>query len=66
MAFLPTADQPWLKLVYKLLGPDAVEARQYVANVAQQFDAQDRWYRDRYEQASFDVVLVAGEPGGRL
>jgi ribosomal protein S18 acetylase RimI-like enzyme len=31
-----------------------------------QFDAQDRWYREHYERASFDVVLVGGEPGGRL
>ena len=31
-----------------------------------QFDAQDRWYREHYERASFDVILVDGEPGGRL
>ena len=31
-----------------------------------QFDAQDRWYREHYERASFDVVLIGGEPGGRL
>ena len=31
-----------------------------------QFDAQDRWYREHYHRASFDVVLVGGEPSGRL
>lgn len=31
-----------------------------------QFDAQDRWYREHYTGASFDVVLVDGEPCGRL
>jgi ribosomal protein S18 acetylase RimI-like enzyme len=31
-----------------------------------QFDAQDRWWREHYVDASFDVVLVDGEPAGRL
>jgi GNAT superfamily N-acetyltransferase len=31
-----------------------------------QFDAQARWYREHYGAASFDVVLVDGEPCGRL
>ncbi|HEY6691752.1 MAG TPA: GNAT family N-acetyltransferase [Solirubrobacteraceae bacterium] len=31
-----------------------------------QFEAQDRWYREHYERASFDVVVVGGEPCGRL
>jgi ribosomal protein S18 acetylase RimI-like enzyme len=31
-----------------------------------QFDAQDRWYRAQYPQATFDVVVVEGEPAGRL
>jgi ribosomal protein S18 acetylase RimI-like enzyme len=31
-----------------------------------QFDAQDAWYRENYAQASFDVILVDGEPAGRL
>jgi ribosomal protein S18 acetylase RimI-like enzyme len=31
-----------------------------------QFDAQDRWYRENYTGASFDVVLVDGERAGRL
>ena len=34
--------------------------------VRAQFDAQDAWYREAYAKASFDVVLVDGEPAGRL
>jgi GNAT superfamily N-acetyltransferase len=31
-----------------------------------QFDAQDAWYREHYAAASFDVILIDGEPAGRL
>ena len=31
-----------------------------------QFDAQDAWWRENYGDASFDVILVDGEPAGRL
>jgi ribosomal protein S18 acetylase RimI-like enzyme len=31
-----------------------------------QFDAQSRWYRDHYARATYQVVLVDGEPAGRL
>ena len=31
-----------------------------------QFDAQDAWWRENYADASFDVILVEGEPAGRL
>ena len=31
-----------------------------------QFHAQADWYRQHYADASFDVVLVDGEPAGRL
>ncbi len=34
--------------------------------VGQQFDAQDRYYRQYYPGASFDVVLLDGQPIGRL
>ena len=40
--------------------------RQQAAFLAMQFDAQHRAYRQRYPDASFDVVLVDGEPVGRL
>jgi ribosomal protein S18 acetylase RimI-like enzyme len=31
-----------------------------------QFEAQDAWWHEHYAGASFDVVLVDGEPAGRL
>jgi ribosomal protein S18 acetylase RimI-like enzyme len=31
-----------------------------------QFDAQDAWWRENYAGASFDIILVDGEPAGRL
>lgn len=36
------------------------------AFVAMQFDAQDRHYREHYAAAAFDVIVVGGEPAGRL
>ena len=36
------------------------------AFLRQQFDAQDTWWRENYAEASFDVILVEGEPAGRL
>jgi ribosomal protein S18 acetylase RimI-like enzyme len=32
----------------------------------QQFDAQDAWWQENYAAASFDVIVVDGEPAGRL
>jgi ribosomal protein S18 acetylase RimI-like enzyme len=31
-----------------------------------QFDAQDAWWHENYPGASFDVIVVDGEPVGRL
>jgi ribosomal protein S18 acetylase RimI-like enzyme len=31
-----------------------------------QFDAQDAWWRENYSGASFDVIVLDGEPAGRL
>jgi ribosomal protein S18 acetylase RimI-like enzyme len=31
-----------------------------------QFDAQDAWWRENYAGTSFDVIVVDGEPAGRL
>lgn len=36
------------------------------AFVRQQFEAQYVWYRDHYEGAQFDIILVDGAPAGRL
>lgn len=39
---------------------------QKAAFVRQQFEAQDAYYREHYEPATFDVIEVEGEPAGRL
>ena len=31
-----------------------------------QFDAQDRWYREHYPRATYEVVSIDGEAAGRL
>jgi ribosomal protein S18 acetylase RimI-like enzyme len=41
-------------------------AEQKAAFLRQQFEAQHAWWREHYTGASFDVVLVDGEPAGRL
>lgn len=39
---------------------------QKAAFVQQQFAAQDAYYREHYDPATFDVIEVDGEPAGRL
>ena len=39
---------------------------QKAAFVRQQFEAQDAYYRENYDPATFDVIEVDGEPAGRL
>ena len=34
--------------------------------ILMQFNAQHTWYQEHYVGASFDVILVEGEPAGRL
>ena len=41
-------------------------AEQRDAFLRQQFEAQHAWWREHYTGASFDVVLVDGQPAGRL
>jgi ribosomal protein S18 acetylase RimI-like enzyme len=41
-------------------------AEQKAAFVRQQFEAQHAWWVEHYAGASFDMVLVGGEPAGRL
>jgi ribosomal protein S18 acetylase RimI-like enzyme len=41
-------------------------AEQKDAFLRSQFDAQDRWYREQYRGATYQVVLLDGEPAGRL
>jgi ribosomal protein S18 acetylase RimI-like enzyme len=42
------------------------DEREKDAFLRAQFDAQDRWWREHYGGASFDVIVVDGEPAGRL
>lgn len=39
---------------------------QKAAFVRQQFEAQDAYYREHYDPATFDVIEVDGQPAGRL
>jgi ribosomal protein S18 acetylase RimI-like enzyme len=39
---------------------------QKLAFLRAQFDAQHRWYREHYASGSSDIVVIDGEPGGRL
>ena len=64
-------DEPFLLAVYagtraeELARTDWDDARKD-AFVRMQFDAQARSYGEQYAGASFDVVLVANRPAGRL
>jgi ribosomal protein S18 acetylase RimI-like enzyme len=42
------------------------DAAQKAAFLQMQFDAQHAQYQEHYSGASFDVILVAGQPAGRL
>jgi ribosomal protein S18 acetylase RimI-like enzyme len=65
------ADEPHLLAVYggtredELATTDWDDARKR-AFVKQQFRAQDVYYRANYANASYDVILVDGQPAGRL
>jgi ribosomal protein S18 acetylase RimI-like enzyme len=64
-------DEPFMLRVYAStradeLAPVHWDTATTDAFLRMQFTAQDRAYRERHPHASFDVVLVAGEPAGRL
>ena len=42
------------------------DAAQRAAFVRMQFDAQHAYYQEHYGRATFDVILVGGQPAGRL
>jgi ribosomal protein S18 acetylase RimI-like enzyme len=42
------------------------DAAQKSAFVRMQFDAQHAYYQEHYAAASFDIILVGGQPAGRL
>jgi ribosomal protein S18 acetylase RimI-like enzyme len=63
-------DQPFMLRVYASTREPELEAsgmprEQWGQFVEHQFEAQSRAYQS-YEDTSFEVVLVAGEPAGRL
>ncbi|WP_183101236.1 GNAT family N-acetyltransferase, partial [Nocardioides pelophilus] len=64
------ADRPFLVALYATTRADLallpVAGDQRDALVAMQFRAQDQHYRQLHPDASFDIVEVAGRPGGRL
>src|SRR5262245_13666567 len=39
---------------------------QKAAFLRAQFDAQDAWYHEHYAQATYEVIVIDGEPAGRL
>jgi ribosomal protein S18 acetylase RimI-like enzyme len=39
---------------------------QKAAFLRMQFDAQDRYYHEQYPNGAYDVILVEGQPAGRL
>ena len=65
------ADEPFLRDVYASTRADELTRvdwpdEQKRAFTDQQFTAQDAYYREHYEGASYDVILVDGEGAGRL
>jgi ribosomal protein S18 acetylase RimI-like enzyme len=65
------SDDRFLRRVYASVREDELalvpwDEAQREAFLRQQFDAQDRHYREHYDGASFDVIEVEGEPAGRL
>lgn len=64
-------DASFLRSVYgstreEELAPTRWTREQKDSFIAQQFHAQDTYYKQHYEGATYDVVLVDGEPAGRL
>ena len=64
-------DRAFLRSVYRSTREDELaltgwDDAQKDAFVAMQFEAQHRYYAEQYAGASFDVVMVDGEPAGRL
>jgi GNAT superfamily N-acetyltransferase len=65
------ADEDFLAAVYastrtEELAPVLWTDAEKAAFCRTQFAAQHRWYQEHYAGATFDVILVGGEPAGRL
>lgn len=64
-------DMDFLRLLYASIRADELAMvpwtdEQKAAFVLQQFDAQHAWWQENYPDATFDLVLLDGEPAGRL
>lgn len=64
-------DEAFLRRVYRSTREDELaltgwDEAQKDAFVSMQFEAQQRYYAEQYAGASFDVIVVDGEPAGRL
>lgn len=64
-------DRPFLCALYgstraEELAPVPWSDEQKRAFIAMQFDAQDQYYREHYSAGAFDVIVVGGNPVGRL
>ena len=64
-------DQPFLYDVYAStrvgeLASVPWDDLQKAAFLRMQFEAQDRYYHEVYPNGAFDVILIEGEPAGRL
>jgi ribosomal protein S18 acetylase RimI-like enzyme len=65
------ADETFLYEVYastrvEELAPVPWDDAQKAAFLRMQFNAQDAYYREQYPNGAFDVILIEGEPAGRL
>lgn len=65
------ADEAFLRDVYSStrteeLAPVPWSDEEKTAFLRMQFDAQDRYYHEVYPNGAFDVILIDGEPAGRL
>jgi ribosomal protein S18 acetylase RimI-like enzyme len=65
------SDDRFLRRVYASVREDELaqvpwEEADKAVFLRQQFDAQDAYYREHYEGATYDVIEVDGEPAGRL
>jgi ribosomal protein S18 acetylase RimI-like enzyme len=68
---IASADEPFLRSVYASTRQQELavvpwDDAQKTAFLRMQFDAQHAYYQEQYAGASFDVILVDGQPGGRL
>jgi ribosomal protein S18 acetylase RimI-like enzyme len=66
-----SADEAFLREVYSSTRTEELaqvpwDDQQKAAFLRMQFEAQDRYYHEVYPNGAFDVILIEGEPAGRL